>query len=104
MKRLGLSVLLIFAFVGSAIAQAGGHTLFGDVRVDETQAERLKPLSLHVLLYSESGNLLFRQTVASNGRLRQLPIQNRFSSGHRTRLARGLRAWTIRSAFSRGHV
>ena len=76
MKRLGLSVLLIFTLVGSAIAQAGGHTLFGDVKVDETQAGGLKPLSLHVLLYSESGNLLFRQTVASNGRYRFLDLHN----------------------------
>jgi tetratricopeptide (TPR) repeat protein len=76
MKRLGLSVLFILALVGSLKAQAGGNTLFGDVKVDESQAGSLKPLSLHVLLYSESGNLLFRQTVASNGRYRFIDLHN----------------------------
>jgi tetratricopeptide (TPR) repeat protein len=76
MKLLGLSVLLIFALVGSVLAQAGGHTLFGDVKVDESQADGLKPLFLHVLLYSESGNLLLQQTVASNGRYRFLDLRD----------------------------
>src|ERR1043165_3758716 len=76
MKRLGLSVLLILALAGSLKAQAGGHTLFGDIKVDESRAGGLKPLSLHVLLYTESGNLLFRQTVASNGRYRFIDLHN----------------------------
>ena len=76
MKRLGLSVFVILTLVGSAFAQAGGHTLFGDIKVDENQADGLKPLSLHVLLYSESGNLVARQTVASNGRYRFLNLRD----------------------------
>jgi Tfp pilus assembly protein PilF len=76
MKWLGLSVFLILTLVGSAFAQTGGHTLFGDIKVDESQAGGLKPLSLHVLLYSESGNLVARLTVASNGRYRFLNLRD----------------------------
>ena len=76
MKRLGLSVFVILTLAGSAFAQAGGHTLFGDIKVDESQAGGLQPLSLHVLLYSEGGNLLLRQTVPSNGRYRFLNLRD----------------------------
>jgi tetratricopeptide (TPR) repeat protein len=65
---LTLILLLLFAF--SVNAQAGGHTLLGDVRVDENQTSGLKPLFLQVLLYSEDGRLLTRQTISSNGRYR----------------------------------
>lgn len=57
-------------------AQAGGHTLFGDVRVDENQTSGLKPLFLQVLLYTEDGRLLTRQTISSNGRYRFLDLRD----------------------------
>lgn len=76
MKRFGLSVFVILTLAGSAFAQAGGHTLFGDIKVDESQADGLKPISLHVLLYSEGGSLILRQTVASNGRYRILNLRD----------------------------
>lgn len=65
-----LSIFLILLLAGPVVAQAGGHTLLGDVKVDESQANGSRPLALQVLLYSEGGNLLFRQTVSSNGRYR----------------------------------
>jgi tetratricopeptide (TPR) repeat protein len=53
-----------------AFAQGGEHTLYGDVTVDESKVSGLKPLTFDVILYSESGILLARQTTANNGRYR----------------------------------
>ena len=71
-----LSVFLIFFLAGFVAAQAGGHTLFGDIKVDESQASGSRPLTLFVLLYSEGGDLLMRQTVSSNGRYRFLNLRD----------------------------
>lgn len=70
------SIFLILFLAGSVAAQAGGHTLFGDIKVDESQASGSKPLSLQVLLYSESGDLLLRQTIPTNGRYRFLSLRD----------------------------
>lgn len=51
-------------------AQSGDHMLFGDLSVDESKVTGLKPLTFDVILYSESGVLVSRQPVASNGRFR----------------------------------
>jgi len=59
-----------------ANGQAGGHTLFGDIKVDESQTTSLTPISLHVLLYTEDGRLLSRQTVPANGRYRFLDLRD----------------------------
>jgi tetratricopeptide (TPR) repeat protein len=69
-------VFLTLFLAASAAAQGGGHTLFGDVKIDESQGNGLKPLSLQVLLYAESGGLLYSQTISSNGRYRFLDLQN----------------------------
>ncbi len=71
-----LALFLILLVPNLVAAQAGGHTLFGDVKIDESQTSGLKPLSLQVLLYSESGNLLFSQTIPSNGRYRFLDLRD----------------------------
>jgi tetratricopeptide (TPR) repeat protein len=68
-----LPVILLFSL---ANAQSGGHTLLGDLRIDESQSKELHPLFLQVLLYSEDGRLLSRQTVASNGRYRFNDLRN----------------------------
>lgn len=70
------ALFLVLLFPILIIAQAGGHTLFGDVRVDENQSSGLKPLFLQVLLYSEDGRLLTRQTISSNGRYRFLDLRD----------------------------
>ena len=70
------ALFLVLLFPILTIAQAGGHTLFGDVRVDENQTSGLKPLFLQVLLYSEDGRLLTRQTISSNGRYRFLDLRD----------------------------
>jgi tetratricopeptide (TPR) repeat protein len=76
MRPNALSIFLILFLASSVAAQAGGHTLFGDIRVDESRASGSTPLSLHVLLYSESGDLLLRQTVPINGRYRFLSLRD----------------------------
>lgn len=42
--------------------------LYGDVRVDESKVAGLKPISLDIILYSEGGIVVARQTVSSSGR------------------------------------
>ena len=57
-------------------AQAGDHTLYGDLTVDERNATGLKPLTFDVILYSETGVLVARQPTPNNGRFRfnNLPL------------------------------
>ena len=77
-KLISLAVLLILIPLGSQPVRSqrgevrtGGHnTVYGDVRVHETATSGPKPLSLDILLYTEAGNLVSRQTVQSNGRYR----------------------------------
>ena len=76
MRPKALSIFLILFLAGPVAAQAGGHTLFGDIKVDESHVSGSKPLSLIVLLYSEGGELLLRQTVPINGRYRFLSLRD----------------------------
>src|SRR6266403_2146259 len=76
MRRFCLAVVIAFCVAGSHLAQAGGHTLFGDVKIDEPSTGELKPMSLEVLLYSEGGTLIARQTIQSNGRYRFLDVRD----------------------------
>jgi len=76
MKPIALSTFLTLFLAGTVAAQVGGHTLFGDIKVDESQARGSKPLLLQVLLYSESGGLLLRQTIPANGRYRFLSLRD----------------------------
>lgn len=69
-------LLLLLCFPALVKAQTGGHTLFGDIKIDENQTTGLKPLFVHVLLYSEDGHLMSRQSVASNGRYRFNDLRN----------------------------
>ena len=72
--------LLVFVFLlihaVPAAAQAGGHTLLGDFKVDEKNVDSVVPLSFDVLLYTEGGLFLGRQTVTANSRYRFLNVAN----------------------------
>jgi len=68
--------LLLILHTTPAQAQAGGHTLFGDLKVDETKVDGVVPLSFDVVLYTEGGVLLGRQTVVNNSRYRFLNLQD----------------------------
>lgn len=76
MKVIVASLLVIIVLAATVAAQGGGHILFGDIKVDESQAGETTMATFQVYLYSESGNLLLRQTVPSNGRYRFLDIRN----------------------------
>jgi tetratricopeptide (TPR) repeat protein len=64
--------VVLFVLPGSRnlLAQAGDHTLYGDLIVDESNASGLKPLSFDVILYSEAKILVSRQSTPNNGRFR----------------------------------
>ena len=70
-------LFVVLAFVTSADAQnpgingsSGGHSLYGDVKVDESKIGGLKPISLDVILYTEGRMIVSRTTVSTNGRYR----------------------------------
>ena len=69
------SLLVSILLAATIAAQSGGHILFGDIKVDESQAGTAIA-TFTVLLYAEAGNLLMRQTVPSNGRYRFLDLRN----------------------------
>ena len=50
--------------------RSGGHTVYGDVRVDEDQASRGKPVKLDLTLYTEGRTIVARDTASNNGRYR----------------------------------
>ena len=73
--RISLVAFVVFIFAGLVPAQ-GGHTLWGDIKVDESQLTSAKAASFTLLLYTEGGTLMMRQTVATNGRYRFLDLRN----------------------------
>ncbi len=71
------ALLLAFALAAVApAAQGGGHTLMGDLKVDESKAEGQKPLAFDILLYTENGNMVGRQSVPNKGRYRFMNLEN----------------------------
>jgi Tfp pilus assembly protein PilF len=78
-RRIILTLLLIsiFLILQTAPTQGqGGHILFGDIKVDDKNVEDVVPLSFEILLYTDGGTLLGRQTVTNNGRYRFLNVAN----------------------------
>lgn len=71
-RSFSVCVLVLFAFIGSRnlFAQTGDHTLYGDLIIDESKVNGLKPLAFDVILYSEAKILVSRQTTPNNGRFR----------------------------------
>ncbi len=70
-----LASVLLIIHAGTVQGQ-GGHTLFGDLKVDETKVGGFVSLSFDVVLYTEGGVLLGRQTVVNNSRYRFLNLQD----------------------------
>jgi len=78
-RRIRSTLLAFFFLIVQTVpgqGQGGGHTLFGDLQVDETNVQEVVPLSFEVMLYTESGTLLGRQTVTNNSRYRFLDVAN----------------------------
>jgi len=57
-------------------AQSGGHTLWGDIKVDESQLTNGRAATFMVILYNEGGSFKMRQTVPGNGRYRFFDLRN----------------------------
>ena len=77
--------ILAFAVVVAAIlavradvySQAGGHILFGDVKVDDSKVgAAASPMAFHIILYTTTGTVLDRQVVPNNGRYRFSNVRN----------------------------
>ena len=75
---LSLLVLLAILSPRPCAAQVGGaHTLFGDLKVEDTQkVGGLKPISFDLILYDIRGGMVARQTVVVNGRYRFEDVRN----------------------------
>jgi len=50
--------------------RSGGHAIYGDIQVSDSQIGGMKPISLTVILYDERRSIIARQTVSTNGRYR----------------------------------
>ena len=70
-----LTALLALA-CAPALAQRGGNTLYGDVKVDDTKVEGLKPMGFDIILYYLDGRVHARQRVSNNGRYRFFGVRN----------------------------
>ena len=65
--------IVLIAFLGSrsvSSQDSSDHTLYGDLIIDESNVDGLKPLTFDVILYSEAKILLGRQATPNNGRFR----------------------------------
>jgi tetratricopeptide (TPR) repeat protein len=69
-------VLVVLTLAVPLAGQAGNHTLLGDIKIDESGVKHSQPITLHVCLYTEAGNLLSRQPVPGNGRYRFLNLRD----------------------------
>lgn len=76
MIRRVFPILLLLTVAASVSGQAGNHTLFGDIKIDESKVKRPLALTLQVCLYQEGGGLISRQTVSGNGRYRFLNVRD----------------------------
>src|ERR1043165_8190713 len=76
MKRIGLAIFVVLFAANlkqvqcKGLRTGGNNVVYGDIKVQEGATTGSKPLTLDVLLYTEAGELVFRQTVLSNGRYR----------------------------------
>ncbi len=66
----GWSACPAFAQEGTTRPNSGAHTLYGDIKVDESEGTGVTRLSYDVILYTLSGIAIGRQTVTSGGRYR----------------------------------
>jgi tetratricopeptide (TPR) repeat protein len=70
------TIVLIALLSVQSLGQGGVHTLFGDLQVDESKSDGVKPLLYEVILYNLGGTVVARQFVGAGGRYRFLNIAN----------------------------
>lgn len=68
--------LLVLAISPASLGQANDHKLFGDLRVDESKAGSVVPLSYDILLYTRLGNVLGRVSIPNRGRYQFLNLKD----------------------------
>jgi tetratricopeptide (TPR) repeat protein len=84
MSRMNRSLLMFFLFVITAwlavydapAQSGGGHTVFGDLKVDDSAVQGIKPETFHLVLYNSNLQEIARERVASGGRYRFLGLGN----------------------------
>jgi tetratricopeptide (TPR) repeat protein len=80
MNALFALALLAFALTICAptvtAAQGNNFTVYGDVKVDESKAGGMVPLTYDVLLYNLAGTVVMRQRVPNNGRYRFMGVRS----------------------------
>ena len=69
-------LLIVAALLPAGAAQRGGITVFGDLTVDDSKVEGLKPETFQLVLYDSRGQEVGRQMVTSKGRYRFLGLSN----------------------------
>ena len=67
---------LFFCATAHAQVTRGQHTLYGDFKVDERHAQGMVPISFDIILYTETGLVVERQSVGVNSRFRFLNLVN----------------------------
>lgn len=79
----GLLLLIICVHVEASgqddvfAVRGGDHTLFGDLKIDESQAEGMLPQIFHLVLVKRGGgSVISRQPISNNGRYRFTNISN----------------------------
>lgn len=61
---------------GLAVQRGGGHTVYGDFKVDNSRVGGLMPETFYLVLYNSNGYSVDRQTVSNNGRFRFFDVAN----------------------------
>jgi len=65
-----LSIALMLIVTAPPAMSQSGYTLWGDVKVDDSKADKPGPSSLTIILYDQSTKIVGRQTIGSRGRYR----------------------------------
>jgi tetratricopeptide (TPR) repeat protein len=74
---ISVSLGVVFC-VGTSVALQRGNVLYGDITLTAGEASPDQPHSLDLILYTESGYVVGRQSVPVNGRYRFGDVQNGF--------------------------
>jgi tetratricopeptide (TPR) repeat protein len=72
-----VTIILTLSPAAATKAQGQGqHMLFGDLKIDESRATGIVPISFDIILYTKGGNMVARQSVTNNGRYRFMNLHN----------------------------
>jgi tetratricopeptide (TPR) repeat protein len=71
-----LSMSLLLPSGAGARQRGGGHTVYGDFKIDESKVSGIKPETFHLVLYNSNGYAVSRQMITNNGRYRFYDLAN----------------------------